>query len=396
MGVTVEAICDEAVEKMRSLGYKASTMGQNRKMFSYLAEFAGHGDYAEEIGKRWLGERRPDGKGYCANYLGAKRRVVSIADAFLATGSIDLTCRSYADPQPRPRSGGLLALLADYESYGVERGLAEGTRNYYLRLAREFLLYSESEGASCAEELTPAAVCGFMAAICRRWRGTDGRHIVTNFRPFLKYLGRGELLDALRLASPVRRHPIMETLKPEDEEAVARACCNGLVSAKDAAITLLALTTGMRACDIIGLKLGDIDWRSSSITIIQQKTGSPLSVPMAAAVQSALAGYILNHRPESDRPNVFLRDKAPHAPFSDHSAIYSATRRVLKKAGIEGGGSLLLRRSAASRMLRSGASLPVISAVLGHASPETTNGYMEANEDAMRSCVLPLPKAVRP
>ena len=51
MGITVEAICDEALERMRSLGYMASTIGQNRKMFSYLAEFAGHGDYTEEIGK---------------------------------------------------------------------------------------------------------------------------------------------------------------------------------------------------------------------------------------------------------------------------------------------------------------------------------------------------------
>jgi len=54
----------------------------------------------------------------------------------------------------------------------------------------------------------------------------------------------------------------------------------------------------------------------------------------------------------------------------------------------------LLRHNAASRMLRSHAGLPVISAVLGHADPDTTNGYMEADAERMRACVLPLPKGV--
>ena len=59
-----------------------------------------------------------------------------------------------------------------------------------------------------------------------------------------------------------------------------QACASGVVSARDAAITLLALTTGLRACDIVDLRLADIDWRSRTAGIVQQKTNNPLTVPL--------------------------------------------------------------------------------------------------------------------
>lgn len=89
---------------------------------------------------------------------------------------------------------------------------------------------------------------------------------------------------------------------------------------------------------------------------------------------------------------VFVSANAPHHPYGDHSAIYEVTARAMRAAGVKGAGTLMLRHDAASRMLRSGAAPPVISAVLGHADPDTTNGYMEADAGRMRACVLPLPK----
>jgi len=56
----------------------------------------------------------------------------------------------------------------------------------------------------------------------------------------------------------------------------------GAVSARTRPITLLALTTGLRACDIVGLRLRDIDWRSRTAEIVQQKTSNPLTVPLTA------------------------------------------------------------------------------------------------------------------
>lgn len=160
----------------------------------------------------------------------------------------------------------------------------------------------------------------------------------------------------------------------------------------DAAITLLALTTGMRACDIVALRIGGVDFRKLAISFVQRKTGNPVTVPMCPALAEALGRYLLESRPDSDSPNVFVRRLAPHVPLTDHSAVYAATRRVLSSVGVDGGGSLLLRHSAASRMVSAGVRLPVVSAVLGHSEPDSTNAYIETDEEGMRSCVLPLPK----
>ena len=297
--------------------------------------------------------------------------------------------------QPMPKSSALLDALVEYDRSNHGRGLAEGTCDYYWRLAREYTVYLEHNGIRCLDDAGPDSVLGFTSDIMRRWKGTDGQHLASNFRPFLKHLGKLDLVEALKLAGLSRRHGIVPMLDDAGEEAVARACCDRLVPVGDAAITLLALTTGMRACDIVNLKLENIDWHASAATIIQQKTGNPLIVPLAPAVLGMLAEYVLEQRPDTESSNVFVRTKAPHVPYRDHAAIYAATSRTMRAAGVEGGGTLLLRHNAASRMLRAGAALPVISAVLGHAGPDATNVYMEADEGRMRSCVLPLPEGAR-
>jgi integrase len=97
------------------------------------------------------------------------------------------------------------------------------------------------------------------------------------------------------------------------------------VSARDAAITLLALATGLRACDIIALRLADVDWRGQTISIVQQKTGNPLTLPLPALVAGKLARYVLGERPGSADDHVFLRSVAPHVRLADHASAPSWT-----------------------------------------------------------------------
>jgi integrase len=169
------------------------------------------------------------------------------------------------------------------------------------------------------------------------------------------------------------------------------------VSARDAAITLLSLTTGLRACDIVGLRLVDIDWRTMTIGIIQQKTHNPLTLPLAPLVATRLADYVLDERPASGDEHVFLRSKAPHTRLADHASIYKVTADTFRRAGVVEvkAGSRLLRHSAASRLLRAGVGLPTISAVLGHASPESTSTYLSVDGARLLECVLPVPAGVR-
>jgi integrase len=221
--------------------------------------------------------------------------------------------------------------------------------------------------------------------------------VVSNFRPFLAFTGRTDLVDAAGLAGVRRSHVILPVLNDDDEVQVIQACASEVVSARDAAITLLALTTGLRACDIIGLRLGDIDWRARTAEIVQQKTNNPLTVPLTALLVANLADYVLDDRPDSPDDHVFLRCLAPHTRLADHASIYRVITEVFGKAGATDvkAGTRLLRHNAASRLLRAAVPLPTISAVLGHASPESTNLYMSVDRDRLVECVLDVPEAAR-
>lgn len=263
-----------------------------------------------------------------------------------------------------------------------DRGLASATRAAYGRVARAYLVFLESGGIYWLDAADGASVLGFLESLSDRWAESSLPWVISDFRPFLKFTGRADLVDAVGLAGVKRSHGILPVLGDTDQALVVQACASETVSARDAAITLLALTTGLRACDIVGLRLADIDWRATTIGIIQQKTSNPLTLPLAPLVATRLADYILDERPDSGDGHVFLRSKAPHTRLADHASIYKVTADTFRKAGVTEvrAGTRFLRHNAASRLLRAGVGLPTISAVLGHASPESTNTYMNPRE----------------
>lgn len=117
-------------------------------------------------------------------------------------------------------------------------------------------------------------------------------------------------------------------------------------------------------------------------------------LPLAPLVLAKLADYVLEERPASDEEEVFLRLKAPHIALADHAAVYVIIGKVFRASGVKDVkvGTRALRYNAASKLLRAGTALPTISAVLRHAHPDSTNVYLSADTERLRSCILPLPE----
>jgi integrase len=90
---------------------------------------------------------------------------------------------------------------------------------------------------------------------------------------------------------------------------------------------LIASCTPQRACDIIELRLGDIDWRGQTVSIVQQETGNPPTVPLIELLTGRLADYVLHDRPGTGDDHVFLRRLAPHVRLEGHAAIHALRRR---------------------------------------------------------------------
>lgn len=401
MDTTVEGIGAVVVGELRAAGYLESTIGQYEKSIKALMSFvAGRGGfYTSSLGSEFASLTISPRTGrFSVQRKSDYRRLVALFDSYLVTRRVDLSMRTRGGGGPRPTSGEFNALVARWEADMAERVLAPATVGAYGRVARGYLVFLEARGITGLDGVDGASVLAFLESLTDRWAASSLFWVVSNFRPFLRFTGRADLVEAVGMAGVRRSHAILPVLGDDDQARVVHACSTGMVSSRDAAITLLALTTGVRACDLVGMRLADIDWRSQTIGIVQAKTHNPVTLPLPPLVTVTLAGYVLHDRPRSGDDHVFLRAKAPHTRLADHASVYRVTAEVFRTAGVTGvkAGTRLLRHSAASRMLRAAVPLPTISAVLGHADPESTNVYLSVDEDRLRECVLPLPAGVRP
>jgi integrase len=279
----------------------------------------------------------------------------------------------------------------------ADRSLAPATRDIYSRVARAYLVFVEGRGIRRLVDVDGSSVLGFLDSQTGPKATSSPFWIVSNFRPFLKFTGRSDLVDAVGLAGVRRSHAIVPMLSDEAERLVVQACATPVIPARDAAITLLAVTTGLRACDIINLRLADIDWRARTAGIVQQKTRNPLTVPLTDLLIGRLADYVLDERPDSPDDHLFLRSVAPHTQLTNHASVHSVITTVFGKAGVKdaNAGTRLLRHNAATRLLRASVPLPTISAVLGHARPQSTDLYLSVDQVRLLDCVLEVPNAAK-
>lgn len=178
----------------------------------------------------------------------------------------------------------------------------------------------------------------------------------------------------------------------DDVERVIASCdpttARGL---RDRAILLLLARLALRGGDIANLQLHDIDWDNALIRVAG-KSRHAVALPLPQDAGDALLAYVERTRPTVDSSKVFIRAIAPFVPLSSSSAITCIVRDALKRAGVDNAnlrGAYLLRHSAATNMLRSGATLDAVGAVLRHRSPETTAIYAKVDTAMLSQVVQP-------
>jgi len=109
-------------------------------------------------------------------------------------------------------------------------------------------------------------------------------------------------------------------------------------------------------------------------------TGLSQGVPLPQDVGDALLHYLRQSRPTFRTPEVFTTVLAPVRPLT-RATVTHIVRAALRRARIKApvNGAHVLRHSAATTMLRHGASLAGIRAVLRHRSPGTTALYAKVD-----------------
>jgi len=226
------------------------------------------------------------------------------------------------------------------------------------------------------------------------------KNCTTALRMFLRFLiAEGKCAAGLDAAIPVVAHWRLSSLpryvQPEEVERIISSCdLNSPVGRRDRAILLLLARLGLRAGDIVKLRLGDIDWVGAEI-YVSGKVRRQARLPLTQEVGYAIVDYLQDSRPQTDTEVLFIRSRAPFRAFASHSAISIIVSKAIRRAGVvcrSRGAAHILRHSVATSMLRQGASLQDIAAVLRHRSIETTELYAKVDLTTLRQIAQPWPE----
>ena len=226
------------------------------------------------------------------------------------------------------------------------------------------------------------------------------KRCTTALRMFLRFLiAEGRCRAGLLGAIPVLAHWRLSSLPryvlPEAVERVINSCnVSSPVGKRDRAILLLLARLGLRAGDIVQMRLEDIDWKGAWVHV-SGKGHRQTRLPLTQEVGDALVSYVQEGRPRSHTDRLFLRSRAPFRGFRSHPAVSVIVATAFRRAGINRpgrGAAHLLRHSIASSMLRQGASLQELSALLRHRSIETTQIYAKIDVTALQQIAQPWPE----
>lgn len=284
------------------------------------------------------------------------------------------------------------------ELFVSSRGYGENTRDDAIWTVRKYLHYFEKQGHESLETVGIEDVRQFILKTASEVRPSTLHDVFLYLRHFHIYLKEsGENApDCVELFSykVYREMPIQGYVTDDELERILGVIdISTEVGKRNRAIILLAATTGLRACDIVRLKLTDIDWRKGELQLTQTKTGRLIYLPLMQETGLALQDYILNARPQSDCPEIFLRCSAPKTAITDASSIGTMFKDYEQRAGIErqpfdGKGFHGLRRRLAKKLLVTGTSLPVIAQILGHENVQSARQYLPLDTNNLMECAL--------
>lgn len=287
-------------------------------------------------------------------------------------------------------------LLDDYRNWlRIHRGLSERTIARHLRHLHKLL----PELGTATHDYDAALVRN----VVREWRERTGpadlRTITSTLRSYLRFLaGAGLCRPNLDHTIPPvvqwRLSSLPRYLAAADLERVV-ASCDQLTRGRlrDRAILLLLARLGLRAGDVAGLRLSDLDWTSGMLRL-SGKARRQVRLPLPQDVGDAILAYIELERPRVDQEAVFLMMVAPYRSFSQSSHVSTIVALALKRAGISDApstGASLLRHSAATSMLRSGATLEAVGTVLRHRSLDMTAHYAKVDIAMLEQIAQPWP-----
>jgi integrase/recombinase XerD len=283
-----------------------------------------------------------------------------------------------------------------------DRALAKATIINYVPFIRDFLKDRFGGGRVKLSRLRAREVVRFVQSRAPRLHVKRAKLMTTALRSFFQYARfRGKVTLDLAAAVPIVANwsmtSIPRAIAPEQTKKLLTSIDRKTaMGRRDYAVLLLLARLGLRSGEVTSLELEDVD-RSAGCLSVRGKRGQRSEMPLPADVGKAIAAYLRHGRPRSTSRRIFLRTKAPICGFRGVCGVGSIVRHRLKRAGVTAPtyGAHQFRHGLASDMLRRGASLAEIGALLGHHHPDTTRIYTKIDLQALHTLAQRWPGGVR-
>lgn len=389
-------LTEKALSLLETQGHTESTLEGYAKKYKFLKKyFESHNAvlYDEELLSQFLSDYEDKYKNglICHTFLRQWKRSIRIINELATDGTADLapsvSRRKYVVSE---ENEGIINSILD--SYGL-KGIPREEMDISLR---HICFFACGESNSLLD-ITDGQLLTFIdTEIPNSTNGSKSR-TMRAVKLLSEYLRKNQIndhnLDFSFVHLKDRSDTIIKPFTPEEIKGILNAIdTTQPVGLRDYAIVLLAFDTGLRAVDIRTLQFSDIDWKTATIRVNQDKTNEPLTLPLTNRVMNAVSEYILKGRPESDSQHIFLTSMAPHKPFDRrHGTFAGIIRKYCEEAGVEyvyRRAFHSLRRSFATDLSLSGAPIEVISQMLGHRSILEDKPYLSYNRAEVSFCAF--------
>lgn len=171
---------------------------------------------------------------------------------------------------------------------------------------------------------------------------------------------------------------------PEMEALLAAPDRSTRIGRRDHALLALALQTGLRVSELVGLRCGDVTFGSGAHVRCFGKSRKERATPLTQQTATMLRSWLAER---AGAPTDPLFSGPSGKPLTRDAVRRLISRHVITAASSGGGSSLatkrvaphVLRHSCAMQLLEAGVDTAVIALWLGHESIRTTDMYQHAD-----------------
>ncbi len=279
-----------------------------------------------------------------------------------------------------------------------KEGWKPNTIQMYRSSVTRFCVYLAESGFTSFSEVTPEVVKQFN--LQDRHKTPEGKNAYNSrIRKFLDYLGEKHMVSSrlLSLALPCVAAPstrLVITLTEEEDRELERLILldNSPLTLREKSMLALGRYLGMRESDVASLCGSDIDFKERTINFVQKKTNYENELPFSVKIGNILFRYVMEERPDTDDPHVFIRNYAPYTKVRD-SAPCDAFNKAFPDRDIPGSNFHSLRKTFSSSMLKVEVKAKTVAEADGHRGMDSVHVYLATDRENMRKCARSMEEA---